>query len=93
MGTTPMEYLNGTTAIVRGALDAGCDFFAGYPITPSSGVLVQMMRELPARGGMALQGEDEIASMGFCIAASMAGRRVLTSRILHALPAPEVMSL
>lgn len=74
-----MEYLNGTTAIVRGALDAGCDFFAGYPITPSSGVLVQMMRELPARGGMALQGEDEIASMGFCIAASMAGRRVLTA--------------
>ncbi|MFH1529736.1 MAG: pyruvate flavodoxin/ferredoxin oxidoreductase [Pseudomonadota bacterium] len=79
MATTPMEYLNGTTAIVRGALDAGCDFFAGYPITPSSGVLVQMMRELPARGGVALQGEDEIASMGFCIAAAMAGRRVLTA--------------
>jgi 2-oxoglutarate ferredoxin oxidoreductase subunit alpha len=73
------EYIDGTEAIVRGALHAGCDFFAGYPITPSSGVLVRMMRELPKIGGMAVQGEDEIASIGMCIAASMAGRRVLTA--------------
>jgi len=73
------EYMDGTEAIVRGALDSGCDFFAGYPITPSSGILVGMMRELPRVGGMAIQGEDEIASLGFCIAASMAGRRVLTA--------------
>jgi 2-oxoglutarate ferredoxin oxidoreductase subunit alpha len=73
------EYIEGAEAIVRGALDAGCDFFAGYPITPSSGILVRMMRELPKTGGMAVQGEDEIASIGMCIAASMAGRRVLTA--------------
>ncbi len=73
------EYIDGTEAIVRGALHAGCDFFAGYPITPSSGVLVRMMRELPKIGGMAVQGEDEIASIGMCIAASMAGRRPLTA--------------
>jgi len=73
------EYIDGTEAIVRGALDAGCDFFAGYPITPSSGILVGMMRELPKVGGTAIQGEDEIASIGFCIAASMAGRRPLTA--------------
>jgi len=73
------EYIDGTEAIVRGALHAGCDFFAGYPITPSSGVLVRMMRELPKIGGMAVQGEDEIASIGMCIAASMTGRRPLTA--------------
>ncbi len=73
------EYLEGAEAVARGALDSGCDFFAGYPITPSSGILVRMMRELPKRGAMAVQGEDEIASLGMCIAASMAGRRVLTA--------------
>ncbi len=73
------EYLDGAEAVVRGALDSGCDFFAGYPITPSSGILVRMMRELPRRGEVAIQAEDEIASLGICIAAAMAGRRVLTA--------------
>lgn len=73
------EYLDGAEAVVRGALDSGCDFFAGYPITPSTAILVRMMRELPRLGAMAVQGEDEIASIGMCIAASMAGRRVLTA--------------
>ncbi len=73
------EYLDGAEAVVRGALDSGCDFFAGYPITPSSAILVRMMRELPRRGAVAVQGEDEIASLGMCIAASMSGRRVLTA--------------
>lgn len=73
------EYLDGAEAVVRGALDAGCNFFAGYPITPSSAILVRMMRDLPGNGGVAIQGEDEIASLGMCIAASMAGRRVLTA--------------
>jgi 2-oxoglutarate ferredoxin oxidoreductase subunit alpha len=71
--------LEGSEAVVRAALDSGCDFFAGYPITPSSGILVRMMRELPMAGGTAIQGEDEIASLGMCIAASMAGRRVFTA--------------
>lgn len=73
------EYLDGAEAVVRGALDSGCDFFAGYPITPSSAILVRMMRELPRRGAVAVQGEDEIASLGMCISASMTGRRVLTA--------------
>jgi 2-oxoglutarate/2-oxoacid ferredoxin oxidoreductase subunit alpha len=73
------EYLDGAEAVVRGALDSGCDFFAGYPITPSSAILVRMMRELPRRGAVAVQGEDEIASLGMCIAAAMTGRRVLTA--------------
>ncbi len=73
------ELTDGATAIVRGALSAGCDFFAGYPITPASSILTLMMRELPKAGGVAIQGEDEIASIGMCIGAAMAGARAMTA--------------
>jgi 2-oxoglutarate ferredoxin oxidoreductase subunit alpha len=73
------EFIDGSEAIARGALAAGCDFFAGYPITPASAILVHMLRELPKVGGLGIQAEDEIASMGFCIGAAMAGRKVLTA--------------
>ncbi len=73
------ELTDGNTAIVRGALDAGCDFFAGYPITPASSILTMLMRELPRRGGIAVQGEDEIASIGMCIGAAMTGARAMTA--------------
>jgi 2-oxoglutarate ferredoxin oxidoreductase subunit alpha len=71
--------MDGNTAIARGALAAGCDFFAGYPITPATPILLTMMRDLPRVGGIAIQGEDEIASLGFCIGAAMAGRRAFTA--------------
>ena len=73
------EYTTGATAIVRGAVAAGCDFFAGYPITPASGILTAMMSELPKVGGVAIQGEDEIASIGMCIGAAMTGSRPMTA--------------
>jgi len=73
------EFTDGTTAIVRGALDAGCTFFAGYPITPASPILMQMMRDLPKVDGVAVQGEDEIASIGMCIGATLAGARAMTA--------------
>ena len=73
------EYVDGTTAIVRGAIDAGCTFFAGYPITPASGILMAMMREVPKVGGVAIQGEDEIASMGMCLGAAMSGAKAMTA--------------
>jgi len=73
------EFTDGSTAIVRGALDAGCNFFAGYPITPASPILMMMMREMPRVGGIAVQGEDEIASIGMCLGAVMAGARALTA--------------
>ncbi len=73
------EFLEGNEAIARGAMKAGCDFFAGYPITPASSILHYMLDLVPAVGGTAIQAEDEIASMGFCIAAAMAGRRVMTA--------------
>ena len=73
------EFVDGSKIIVRAALDAGCNFFAGYPITPATEILLHMMRELPRVGGVAIQGEDEIASMGFCIGAAVAGSRVMTA--------------
>ncbi len=74
-----IEFIDGNTAVVRAALDAGCDFFAGYPITPSTSILHDLVRELPPRGGVVVQAEDEIASIGMCLAASVAGRRAMTA--------------
>jgi 2-oxoglutarate ferredoxin oxidoreductase subunit alpha len=73
------EFLEGNEAIARGAMKANCDFFAGYPITPASSILHYMLELVPQIGGTAIQAEDEIASMGFCIAAAMAGRKVMTA--------------
>ena len=73
------ELTDGSTAIVRGALDSGCDFFAGYPITPASPILMSMLRELPKVGGVAIQAEDEIASIGMCIGAVLSGSRAMTA--------------
>ncbi len=71
--------MDGAEALVRGALAAGCDFFAGYPITPATPILLRMMRELPKTNGVAIQGEDEIASIGMCIGAAMTGAKALTA--------------
>ncbi len=73
------EFLEGNEAIARAAIKAGCNFFAGYPITPSSSILHYMLDWLPQNGGIGIQAEDEIASMGFCIGAAMAGRKALTA--------------
>lgn len=73
------ELIDGATAIVRGALAAGCTFFAGYPITPATPILLQMVREMPKVGGIAVQGEDEISSIGMCIGAAAAGCLALTA--------------
>ncbi len=73
------EFIEGNEAIARAAMAAGCDFFAGYPITPASSILHYMLEWVPREGGTAIQAEDEIASMGFCIGAAMAGRRVMTA--------------
>jgi 2-oxoglutarate/2-oxoacid ferredoxin oxidoreductase subunit alpha len=73
------EFIDGATAIARGALDAGCDFFAGYPISPATPLLLHMVRELPKCGGIAIQAEDEIGALSMCIGAAMTGKRVLTA--------------
>ena len=71
--------LQGNEAITLGALAAGCDFFAGYPITPASEITEMMSRELPVMGHPFIQMEDEIASIGCCIGASLAGRKTMTA--------------
>lgn len=74
-----LEFLDGNEAVARAAMLAKCDFFAGYPITPSSTILQYMLDLLPRAGGIAIQAEDEIASLGMCIGAAMAGAKVLTA--------------
>ena len=74
-----LSLMEGNEAIARGALAAGCRFFAGYPITPATTILNHMLAMLPPVGGVCIQGEDEIASIGFCLGASMAGMKVMTA--------------
>jgi 2-oxoglutarate/2-oxoacid ferredoxin oxidoreductase subunit alpha len=74
-----LSFIEGNEAVAYGALAGGCRFFAGYPITPATTIFNMMLTLLPPEGGVCLQGEDEIASMGFCIGASMAGWKVMTA--------------
>ena len=74
-----MSLMEGNQAIAQGAVAAGCRFFAGYPITPATTIYNTMLQLLPPLGGIVLQGEDEIASIGFCLGASMAGLKVMTA--------------
>ena len=74
-----LSLMEGNEAIARGAVAAGCRFFAGYPITPATTIYNHMLSLLPPSGGIVVQGEDEIASIGFCLGASMAGMKVMTA--------------
>ncbi len=74
-----LSFMEGNEALARGAIAAGCNFFAGYPITPATTIFNNMLKMLPPKGGICVQAEDEIASMGYCIGASMAGKKALTA--------------
>jgi len=69
----------GNEIVGEAALRAGCTFFAGYPITPSSEIAANMALRLPQIGGAFIQMEDEIAAMGAVIGASLAGAKSLTA--------------
>jgi 2-oxoglutarate ferredoxin oxidoreductase subunit alpha len=71
--------LQGNEACVKGALAAGCRFYAGYPITPASEIMELMAKELPRVGGTFIQMEDEIASLGAVIGASLTGVKSMTA--------------
>lgn len=71
--------MQGNEAVAYGALDAGCNFFAGYPITPSTEIAEILAAELPKRGGVFVQMEDEIASICAITGASLAGAKALTA--------------
>ncbi len=71
--------MQGNDAVGWGALAAGCRFYAGYPITPSTEVAEMLSRELPKVGGKFIQMEDEIASLAACIGASVGGLKSMTA--------------
>jgi len=71
--------LQGNQAVVEGAIAAGCKFFGGYPITPSTEIAEDLAKKLPKIGGKFIQMEDEIASIGAIIGASLTGKKVMTA--------------
>jgi 2-oxoglutarate ferredoxin oxidoreductase subunit alpha len=74
-----VELLQGNQACARGALAAGCRFFGGYPITPSTEIAEVLAHELPQVGGKFIQMEDEIASIAAVIGASVGGLKSMTA--------------
>jgi 2-oxoglutarate ferredoxin oxidoreductase subunit alpha len=77
--TENKKFIQGNEACVDGALYAGLDFFAGYPITPSTEIAELLSYRLPQSGGKFIQMEDEIASLCAIIGASLTGRKVMTA--------------
>ena len=77
--TKNIRFVQGNEACVEGALYAGIDFYAGYPITPSTEIAELLSARLPERGGKFIQMEDEIASMCAIIGASLTGKKVMTA--------------
>ena len=73
------KFVQGNEACVEGALYAGLDFYAGYPITPSTEIAELLSLRLPQSGGKFIQMEDEIASICAIIGASLTGRKVMTA--------------
>lgn len=74
-----IRFVQGNEACVEGAIYAGIDFFAGYPITPSTEIAELLSSRLPEKGGKFIQMEDEIASMCAIIGASLTGKKVMTA--------------
>jgi 2-oxoglutarate ferredoxin oxidoreductase subunit alpha len=73
------RFWQGNEACAEGAMAAGCKFFAGYPITPASEIAEHLAEKLPQVGGIAIQMEDELASLGAVIGASWAGAKAITA--------------
>ena len=77
--TRQKKFVQGNEACVEAALYAGLDFFAGYPITPSTEIAEALSQRLPRKGGKFIQMEDEIASMCAIIGSSLGGGKVMTA--------------
>jgi 2-oxoglutarate ferredoxin oxidoreductase subunit alpha len=75
---TGAHFLDGDFALAEGALAAGCRFFAGYPITPSTETAERFSERIPTVGGVFIQMEDEIASIAALIGAAWGGQKVMT---------------
>lgn len=75
----PLKFYQGNEIVAHAAITAGCKFYAGYPITPSSEIAAEMAHLLPLHGGSFIQMEDEIAAMGAVIGGSLAGAKSMTA--------------
>ncbi len=75
---TGAHFLDGDFALAEGALAAGCRFFAGYPITPSTETAERFSERIPEVGGVFIQMEDELASIAALIGAAWGGQKVMT---------------
>ncbi|MEA3500471.1 MAG: 2-oxoacid:acceptor oxidoreductase subunit alpha [Candidatus Marinimicrobia bacterium] len=75
----PRIVMDGNEAIAYGAVYAGLEYFAGYPITPSSEIMQWIAKFLPKYGGTVMQMEDELASINAVIGASFAGKKSMTA--------------
>jgi 2-oxoglutarate ferredoxin oxidoreductase subunit alpha len=71
--------LTGNEAIAEGAIQAGCRFYAGYPITPQNEIPAYMARRMPEAGGIFIQAESELGAINMVFGASAAGARAMTS--------------
>jgi 2-oxoglutarate ferredoxin oxidoreductase subunit alpha len=74
-----MALRSGNQMVAEGAIKAGCKFFAGYPITPASGIYKGMIDNLPLHGGIAISSPDEISALAYCVGASMRGFKSMTA--------------
>jgi len=74
-----VKLMQGNEACTMGAIAAGLEFYAGYPITPSTEIAEMCAEELPKFGGKFIQMEDEIGSIAACIGASLAGKKAMTA--------------
>lgn len=70
---------SGNQMIAEGAIHAGCKFFAGYPITPASGIYKGMIDLLPSANGLAVSSPDEISALAYVVGASMRGVKAMTA--------------
>jgi len=76
---TGVHFMLGNYAVVEGAMAGGCDYFAGYPITPANEISELMSRRLPEVGGIFVQGEDELFSIYSVVSASLSGAKAMTA--------------
>ena len=79
--TTDADYvlLNGDEAIGMGTIAAGCKFYAGYPITPATDIMLYLTGRIEQYGGTVVQAEDELAAINMALGAARAGARAATA--------------
>ena len=77
--TKKLALRSGNQMVAEGAIKAGCKFFAGYPITPASGIYKGLIDLLPVNDGIAVSSPDEISALAYCVGASMRGFKSMTA--------------